>query len=65
VQYDNLSRNLGWQSRVRWILQPGRDVFFVLNQGWIQERPDDGLGTYRFHVQDRKISSKFQYTFRF
>jgi hypothetical protein len=65
VQYDNVSRNLGWQSRVRWTLRPGNDLFLVWNQGWIQERPEDGLGAYRFHQQDRKMSSKFQYTFRF
>ena len=40
IQYDNLSRNLGWQSRVRWIVRPGNDVFFVFNQGWIQDRTE-------------------------
>ncbi len=38
IQYDNRSRNLGWQSRVRWTLQPGNDLFFVFNQGWIEEQ---------------------------
>ena len=37
IQYDNRSRNLGWQSRVRWTLQPGNDFFLAFNQGWIQE----------------------------
>ena len=62
VQYDNRSRNLGWQSRVRWTLQPGNDLFFAFNQGWIQE---DGGGTLRFRTQDSKTSAKFQYSFRF
>ncbi len=62
VQYDNRSRNLGWQSRVRWTLQPGNDLFFAFNQGWIQE---DGGGTLRFRPQDSKTSAKFQYSFRF
>lgn len=61
IQYDNLSRNLGWQSRVRWILRPGNDVFFVFAQGWIQ----DERGGYRFQADDRKVSGKVQYTFRF
>ncbi len=61
IQYDNRSRNLGWQSRVRWILQPGNDLFLVFNQGWIQD-PADGN---RFSAQDTKVSTKFQYTFRF
>jgi hypothetical protein len=61
IQYDNRSRNLGWQSRVRWILQPGNDLFLVFNQGWIQ----DAGGGYNFTAQDRKVSTKFQYTVRF
>ena len=63
VQYDNRSRNLGWQSRIRWTLQPGNDLFFAFRQGWIQE-PDD-RGTLRFRTEDSKLSGKFQYSFRF
>lgn len=61
VQYDNLTRNMGWQSRIRWTLQPGNDVFFVFNQGWIQ----DPAGGYRFDAQDSKMSAKIQYATRF
>jgi len=61
VQYDNRSRNLGWQSRVRWTLQPGNDLFFAFNQGWIQEDGDN----LRFRTEDSKASAKFQYSFRF
>jgi hypothetical protein len=61
IQYDNRSRNMGWQSRVRWTLQPGNDLFFAFNQGWIHEDGD----TLRFRAQDRKVSAKFQYSFRF
>ncbi len=61
IQYDNQSRNLGWQSRVRWILRPGNDFFFVFTQGWIQ----DPAGGYRFTTQDSKVSAKLQYTFSF
>ena len=61
IQYDNRSRNLGWQSRVRWIMQPGNDFFFVFNQGWIQ----DPEGGYRFTAQDSRVSAKLQYTVRF
>ena len=63
VQFDNETNNLGWQSRVRWILEPGRDLFFVFNQGWIQEdRPDGGR---RFRFTGRELRAKLQYTFRF
>jgi hypothetical protein len=61
AQYDNRSRNLGWQSRVRWTLQPGNDLFFAVNQGWIQE----DAGNLRFRTQDTKVSAKLQYSFRF
>ena len=63
IQYDNRSRNLGWQARVRWTLEPGNDVFFAFNQGWVQEETD--LRTLRFRVQDTKMSAKFQYSYRF
>jgi hypothetical protein len=61
VQYDNRSRNLGWQSRIRWTLQPGNDLFFAFHQGWIQEDGDN----LRFRTQDGKVSAKLQYSFRF
>jgi hypothetical protein len=61
VQFDNGSRNLGWQSRLRWILTPGSDIFLVFNQGWIQDEQND----FRFRMADRKFSAKIQYTFRF
>jgi hypothetical protein len=64
VQYDNRSRNLGWQSRVRWTLQPGNDLFFAFRQGWIQAAQDRG-GNLRFRAEDSKLSAKFQYSFRF
>ena len=41
VQYDNRSRNLGWQSRIRWTLRPGNDFFFAFNQGWMQEEEEN------------------------
>ncbi len=65
IQYDNRSRNLGWQSRARWTIQPGSDLFVAFNQGWIQE--EDGLPTRgrRFVTQDTKLSTKIQYTHRF
>jgi len=61
IQYDNRSQNLGWQSRMRWTLHPGSDLFVSFNQGWINE----GLGDLRFTTADTKLSAKFQYTFRF
>ncbi len=61
VQYDNRSRNLGWQSRVRLTLRPGNDLFLSFNQGWLY----DDNSSLRFITQDTKIAAKFQYTYRF
>lgn len=64
VQYDNDSNNLGWQSRVRWILEPGNELFLVFDQGWVHETiPGDDRR--RFHAADRQLGTKLQYTWRF
>jgi hypothetical protein len=61
VQFDNESRNLGWQSRVRWILRPGNELFLVFNQGWLQEE----RGGFNFRAAETRLAGKIQYTFRF
>lgn len=61
IQYDNESRNLGWQSRLRWILQPGNELFLVFNQGWAQ----DPRGGFNFRTAGTRVAGKVQYTFRF
>jgi hypothetical protein len=52
---------LGWQSRYRWILQPGNDIYFVYNHNWL----DDPLRPNRFRSLDNRVSSKLMYTYRF
>ncbi len=59
VQYDTESRELGVQSRFRWILKPGNDVFLVLNRGW--RRDLDSRWARSFD----KASAKLSYTLRF
>jgi hypothetical protein len=59
VQYDSDSRELGFQSRLRWRLRPGSDLFVVFNRGWVHE-PDGAYAPYF----DRG-SAKVQHTFRF
>ena len=63
AQYDNDSKNLAWQSRIRWIIRPGREIFLVINQGWIRET--DTAGSTTFRAADRGIAAKAQYTLRF
>ena len=65
VQFDNQRTNLGWQSRVRWTLRPGNDVFLVFSQGWLQDDVQDVHRGLNFHSTDTRIAGKVQYTFRF
>jgi hypothetical protein len=41
MQSDNVSDTLGVQSRLRWLVEDGRELFLVLNTGW--EERDGGL----------------------
>jgi len=60
IQYDSQSAVLGWQSRFRWILQPGNDLYFVYIHNWL----DDPLN-HRIYTLDRRATSKVLYTHRF
>jgi hypothetical protein len=57
VQYDTDSGLLGFQSRFRWILKPGNDLFLVYNRGWL-DREEELIPYFE------RGSVKFQYTFR-
>lgn len=59
VQYDNVSDNLGVNSRVRWEFDPGQEVFVVFNQGYDVE---DG---HRFKSNTGSLTVKLGLTFRF
>ena len=34
IQYDSESQNLGANTRLRWTIRPGNDLFIVWNRGW-------------------------------
>lgn len=34
VQYDTVSRLLGWNARLKWRLSPGNEVALIYNKGW-------------------------------
>jgi len=34
IQYDDISRQLGWSSRLRWQISPGNDIYLVYNKNW-------------------------------
>jgi hypothetical protein len=59
VQYDTESKNIGLQSRLRWIIKPGNEVFFVVNHGWQR----DIFNRFESIVMD--VRAKINYTFRF
>jgi hypothetical protein len=58
VQYDSDSRILGFQSRFRWILRPGNDLFLVVSRGWYRRFDGDYLPSFD------QGSAKLQYTIR-
>ena len=58
VQYDTLSRVLGWQLRFRWILDPGNDIYVVWLSNWLDTGEE-------LISQDRSAAAKLVYTHRF
>jgi hypothetical protein len=34
VQYDSISKLLGWSARLRWQISPGNEVYLVFNKNW-------------------------------
>jgi hypothetical protein len=58
LQYDNLSDRLGLFARVRWILEPGSDLFLVYTHNWRT------LDFDRFSPQNAELAAKLTYTIR-
>jgi len=58
IQYDNISDQLGVNSRVRYIVNPGSDLYLVVNQGFDVE---DG----NFQQFSSELVAKVGWTFRF
>ena len=59
IQYDTESRNIGLQSRFRWTMKPGNDLFLVLNHSWEENSFD------RFEALQTRFRVKLNYTLRF
>ena len=60
IQYDNVSENLGFNSRLHWIPKAGQQAFLVLNWGLVDADKDN-----HFDSTVADLSLKFNYTFRF
>lgn len=65
VQYDDLSNVVGLYARLRWIIQPGNDVFLVWSNNWLYDNDDDPLSNNRFTTLSSGGAVKVNYTFRF
>jgi hypothetical protein len=59
VQADNVSDNLGLQSRFRWIQSDGRELFVVVNASWLEE--EDGS----IVPEEQDFAIKLKYAIRF
>ena len=56
-QYDNVSNEFGVNSRMRWAVQPGSDVFLVFNHNADTE--------HNWHSKVSELSAKIAWTFRY
>ncbi len=34
IQYDDISKRLGWSARLRWQISPGNEIYLVYNKNW-------------------------------
>src|SRR5438034_6502889 len=62
VQYDTESQNIGTNTRLRWTIKPGDDLFVVWNRGWqrlILSPQDTGIVP-----QSDIVAVKLRWTFR-
>ncbi|MEM8712318.1 MAG: DUF5916 domain-containing protein, partial [Planctomycetota bacterium] len=60
LQYDTDSKNLSAQSRLRWILEPGRELFIVGLFGFSKEDTRSS-----FVTEDQSLAIKLEANFRF
>lgn len=59
IQYDNISQLLGTNSRFRWIITPGTDIFLVYNHNWVNDPME------RWSTIQSGLALKAVYTHRF
>lgn len=58
IQYDNLSDQMGWQTRFAWILKPGNEIMLTWNSRW-----NEPLEHYA--VTESSARFKVRYNYRF
>jgi hypothetical protein len=62
IQYDSESRNLGSNTRLRWTLKPGNDLFVIWNRGWQQRLSTRNLSLV---PESDLVAIKLRWTFRY
>ncbi len=60
AQFDNVSDDIGINSRLRYNVSAGQDIWFVVNHNMIRDPIDD-----RFHSTKSVAAAKIRYTFRY
>ena len=60
LQYDTDAKNLSSQTRLRWIIEPGRELFVVGLFGF-----DKAFHESSFVTSDQSLAIKLNYTLRF
>jgi hypothetical protein len=58
AQYENQTETIGWQSRLQWIIKPGKEVFVTFNSPLI-----DPLDRFQPEIYEARV--KVKYTIRF
>jgi hypothetical protein len=64
LQYDNVSETAGVNVRLHWIPVPGRELYFVVNQG-LENALEPNLVDREFRTLQTDATIKMNYTFRF
>lgn len=62
IQYDSESRDVGANTRFRWTIEPGNDLFIVWNRGW--RRPLHSDAWHSLHPVSDQLVVKLRWTFR-
>ena len=61
IQFDDVTEILGTNTRFRWIITPGTDIFFIYNHNWLNNPALDK----RFFTIQQGGAMKVGYTYRF
>ena len=66
-QWDDVSDSFGINSRVRWIVEPGNELFFVVNQAFrtAEDLDADQDSNFRLRAISTEVTVKVAWTFRF